>query len=133
MLETQRYFLQSAQGKQATPPSPQPPQLVSSDPVKDFERVRSDTIETFSQDGVIERTGPAIGIAFADTLLHGWDLAKAAGIDTTMPEGLAEAAYATIHGRFTDEQRRGVFKPELPVPAGASAQERLLAYTGRKS
>ena len=59
------------------------------------------------------------------------DLAKATGQDPTMPEGLPEAAYNTIHGRFSDEQRIGVFKPEVPVPPGASFQDRLLAYTGR--
>ncbi len=48
-----------------------------------------------------------------------------------MPEELATTAYETIHGRFTDEQRKGVFKPEIKVPADASAQEKLLAYTGR--
>jgi hypothetical protein len=48
-----------------------------------------------------------------------------------MPKGLPEAAYEMIHGRFTDEQRKGVFKPEVPVNADASAQDKLLAYAGR--
>ena len=73
---------------------------------------------------VIERTGPALGIAFSDQLLHGWDLAIATGQDATMPDGLAQAAYDMIHGRFTDEQRRGVFKPEIAVARDASAQDR---------
>ena len=72
-----------------------------------------------------------MGIAFSDQLLHGWDLAKATGQDTTMPDGLAEAAYEMIHGRFTDDQRKGVFKPEVTVADDASAQDKLLAYTGR--
>ena len=88
-------------------------------------------LSTYGQEGVIEKTGPSLGIAFSDQLLHGWDLAKATGQDTTMPEGLPEAAYEMIHGRFTDEQRKGLFKPEVRVPPNASAQEKLLAYTGR--
>ena len=48
-----------------------------------------------------------------------------------MPDGLPDAAYSLIHGRFTDEQRKGIFKPEIPVGPNASAQDRLLAYTGR--
>ncbi len=36
-----------------------------------------------------------------------------------------------IHGRFTDEQRKGVFKPEIAVSDDASSEERLLGYTGR--
>ena len=72
-----------------------------------------------------------LGIAFTEQLLHGWDLARATDQDATMPAGLAEAAYEAIHGRFTDEQRKGVFGPELAVGAHATPQERLLAYTGR--
>jgi hypothetical protein len=36
-----------------------------------------------------------------------------------------------IHGKFTDDQRKGMFKPEVPVCPDASAQDKLLAYTGR--
>jgi uncharacterized protein (TIGR03086 family) len=99
--------------------------------VADFKRARAETISTFEKPGVIEKTGPALGIAFSDLLLHGWDLARATAQDATMPKGLPEAAYEMIHGRFTEEQRKGVFKPEVKVPAKASAQDRLLAYTGR--
>ena len=73
-------------------------------------------LSAFGEPGVIEKTGPSLGIAFSDQLLHGWDLAKATGQDATMPDGLAEAAYEMIHGRFTDEQRKGVFKPEVRSP-----------------
>lgn len=48
-----------------------------------------------------------------------------------MPNGLADAAYNMIHGKFTDDQRKGMFKPELQVGSHASGQEKLLAYTGR--
>ena len=88
-------------------------------------------MDAFGEDGVIDRTGPSLGIAFSDQLLHGWDLATATGQDATMPEDLPALAYEMIHGRFTDEQRKGVFKPEVPVAPNASAQEKLLAYTGR--
>ena len=131
MLETQQYFVKRARGEDASPPSPNVPQLMSDDPVADFERARDDTLATFGQRGVIEKTGPSLGIAFTETLLHGWDVAQATEQDATMPDGLAQAAYDMIHGRFTDEQRKGVFGPELPVPSTASPQERLLAYTGR--
>ncbi len=131
MLDTQRYFVGAARGQDVSPPSPTPPDLVGSDPCGDFRRAQDEAVRTFAEPGVIERTGPALGIAFSDQLLHGWDLARSTAQDATMPEGLPEAAYAMIHGRFTDDQRKGVFKPEIPVPADASAQERLLAYTGR--
>jgi uncharacterized protein (TIGR03086 family) len=132
MLETQRYFVGSARGEDASPPGQTPPStLLGDDPVSAFKRAREETMSTFGDKDVQEKTGPALGIAFADQLLHGWDLAKATGQDTTMPPGLAEAAYQTIHGKFTDEQRKGVFKPEVKVGDEASAQDKLLAYTGR--
>jgi uncharacterized protein (TIGR03086 family) len=132
MLETQQYFVKSARGEQASPPSSDaPPTLMGGDPVAAFSRARAETIDTFGQPGVIDKTGPSLGIATADQLLHGWDLAKATGQDATMPDGLAEMAYETVHGKFTDEQRTGTFKPEVEVAADASAQDRLLAYTGR--
>jgi len=130
MIQTQQFFSGSAQGKQV-PLSPDPPDLVGDDPVGNFEHAREDVIDVFSQPGVIEKTGPSLSIAFSDMLIHGWDIARATGQDDRMPDGLAQAAYDAIHGRFTDEQRKGVFKPEVDTDASASAQEKLLAYTGR--
>ena len=131
MLDTQRYFIGVARGEDVLPPSPTPPTVVGDDPTGPFERGRSELLEAFGQRGVIDRTGPSLGIAFADQLLHGWDLAKATAQDAGMPDGLADVAYAMIHGRFTDEQRTGVFKAAVPVAADASRQDQLLAYTGR--
>ena len=131
MLDTQRYFVSSARGNDASRPSPHPPELLGDDPVADFTKARTETLNTFGEKGVIEKTGPSLGIAFSDQLLHGWDLARATGQDTTMPADLPEAAYEMIHGRFTDEQRKGIFKPEVRVPPNASAQAKLLGYTGR--
>ena len=133
MLETQQYFVRSGRGEDASPPSPTPPDLLSGDPMADFEAVQSEMLKTFVDPEVIERLPvSALGIAFSDQLLHGWDLAQAAGQDATMPGGLPEAAYSLIHGRFTEDERKGVFKPEIAVPSTATPQDRLLAYTGRE-
>ena len=131
MLDAQHYFVSAARGEDVSPPSPNPPQLLSADPVADFTSARDETLRTFGEDGVIEKTGPSLGIAFCDQLLHGWDLARATGQDATMPAGLPEAAYGMIHGRLTADQRKGAFKPEIAVDDDASAQDKLLAYTGR--
>lgn len=133
MLETQRYFLSAARGGDAPPPGPNPPTILSDDPVADFQHARSEMLNSYAGEGVIDKTGPALGIAFSDQLLHGWDIATATGQDARMPDDLAEAAHQMIHGRFTDEQRKGVFKPEIQVAADASPQEKLLAYTGRRA
>ena len=130
MLDTQRYFVGAARGADVAL-SQDPPDLLGDDPCSDFARARAETLATFGEPGAIDETGPALGIAFSDLLLHGWDLAVSTGQDPAMPEALPAAAYAMIHGRFTDEQRRGVFKPEIVMPSDSSAQEKLLAYTGR--
>jgi uncharacterized protein (TIGR03086 family) len=131
MLQTQRYFAGSARGEDVSL-SQTPPALLGDDPVADFEHARDDVLRTFGEPGVIEQTGPALGIAFSDQLLHGWDLARATGQDARMPDGLPEASYDLIHGRFTEEQRKGVFDPEISVGPDATPQEKLLAYTGRQ-
>jgi uncharacterized protein (TIGR03086 family) len=131
MLDTQRYFTGAARGESVSPPSPTPPSLIGDNPVPTFEAGRDEMIDAFRQPGAIAKTGPILGIALAEQLIHGWDLAKATGQDTTMPEGLPEAAYEMIHGRFTDDERIGVFKPEVAISANALPQARLLAYTGR--
>ena len=131
MLDTQAYFAGAARGEEVSPPASSPPSLLTDDPSADFERATGEVVDVYSREGVIEKTGPALGIAFCDQLLHGWDLARATKQDATMPDGLAEAAYEHIQGRFTDEQRQGVFEPEIPVGDDATPQQRLLAYTGR--
>jgi uncharacterized protein (TIGR03086 family) len=131
MLETQQYFIRHARGEEASPPATMPPELLSDEPLNDFARSRTDMLATFGEPGATEQTDASLGIAFSDQLLHGRDLAKATGQDTAMPAELAKAAYETIHGRFTDEQRKGVFKPAITVADDATSQERLLAYTGR--
>jgi uncharacterized protein (TIGR03086 family) len=132
IVQTQRYFVSAAKGEDASPPTPTPPDLVSDDAAADLRDVQAQVIEAFSPDGVIERTGPLFGIAFVDQLVHGWDLATATGQDSSMPDGLAQAAYELIHGKFSDDQRGGRFKPPVPVADDATPQQRLLAYTGRQ-
>jgi uncharacterized protein (TIGR03086 family) len=131
MLDTQRYFQGVALGTDASLPSPRPPDLLGNDPVADIRQAQAKTVSAFEPEGVIDKTGPSLGIAFSDQLLHGWDLATATHQDATMPEGLPEAAYEQIHGAFTDEQRKGVFKPEVDPGPNPSMQDKLLAYTGR--
>jgi len=129
MLETQKYFAGSARGEEVSL-SPNPPDLLGNDPCADFDQARAETLRTFGKPGVIDRTGPALGIGFSDQLLHGWDLAVSTVQDATMPEGLPESGYAIIHGRFTDEQRKGVFKPELRLTRPPPPRKNFLRTPG---
>jgi uncharacterized protein (TIGR03086 family) len=132
MLLIQRHFVGVARGDTVSLSlSEDPPDLLSDDPISDFDAARAETLRTFGEPGVIERTGMALAALFGDQLIHGWDLAVSTGQDPTMPEGLPEAAYSIILGRWPEEQRKGVLKPEVRIETDSSAQEKLLAYSGR--
>jgi len=132
MLLIQRTFTGVARGEEfALSLDVDPPDVLSSDPISDFEHARAETLRTFGEPGVVERTGTVLGNLFGDQLIHGWDLAVSTRQDAVMPEGLADAAYALAYGNFTEESRQGVLQPEIVVAADASAQEKLLAYAGR--
>ena len=132
MLDTQHTSSVPARGEDASPPGPIRPSCSATIRPRTSSGRADEMLSTYREPGVIEKTGPSLGIAFGDQLLHGWDLAKATRQDATMPDGLPEAVFEMIHGRFTDDQRKGTFKPEVKVGADASAQDKLLAYTGRK-
>ena len=54
MLETQRFFLGAAWGEDASPPSPNPPELIGDDPVADFDAARTEMVRAYRAPGVIE-------------------------------------------------------------------------------
>jgi uncharacterized protein (TIGR03086 family) len=76
----------------------------------------------------------AAGINVTDTLVHGWDLAKATGQDPALDPALAAAVLEFCRTAITDEIRagRGAFGPMVPVPDDASATDRLVGFLGRQ-
>ena len=91
-------------------------------------------------DGALDR-GPmtgmpkhmAMGLATADVLVHGWDLARAIGADDTLPEAAVEAVHIGL-AQAPPEMIRNpqVFGPIVEVPADASAQDKLIGFVGRQ-
>jgi uncharacterized protein (TIGR03086 family) len=67
-----------------------------------------------------------------DLLVHGWDLARATGIDEAMdPADVASLDEASR--QFGDKMRGpGAFGPEVEAPANADQQAKVLAYLGRE-
>jgi uncharacterized protein (TIGR03086 family) len=91
-----------------------------------------------SYDGFFGRTTLAASIDqfySMDLVIHAWDLARAAGLKDFEPMLPAEIAKVnTALESFGDNMRQpGVFGPEVPVPAGADAQTKLLAVVGRRA
>ena len=69
-----------------------------------------------------------------DQFIHGWDLAKATGQDTSLDADLVEFAYGMlVSGGFANMGRQaGFIGPEIAVPDSSSAQDKLIAYMGRQ-
>lgn len=70
-----------------------------------------------------------------DVLVHSWDLARAMGLDERLDADDVHRMYEELTGRdkaMQDAMRRpDVYGPPVKLPAGASEQDRLLAFTGR--
>jgi uncharacterized protein (TIGR03086 family) len=68
---------------------------------------------------------------FMDTLIHGWDIAKATGQDTRLDPDLVAACLPVAQELTRQFRAAGVFGEELPVAPDADPQTRLLALVGR--
>jgi uncharacterized protein (TIGR03086 family) len=66
-----------------------------------------------------------------DTVVHGWDIAKATGQDTRLDAGLVEACLPIAVQLTTQFRNAGVFGECLPFGPDADAQTTLLAIMGR--
>lgn len=68
---------------------------------------------------------------FVDQFIHAWDLAAAIGADRELPQKLVLGASSYFSSHAEDWRTGGVFGPQTNVDAEASAQDKLLAITGR--
>jgi uncharacterized protein (TIGR03086 family) len=67
-----------------------------------------------------------------DLLVHGWDLARATGLDEAMEPADVERLDAAAQA-FGDNMRGpGAFGDAVEPPPGADQQQRVLAYLGRQ-
>ena len=72
------------------------------------------------------------GHRIIDVLIHGWDLAKATGGDTTLDPELVEACWAIIEPQYEMLVGSGVFGTSAPPPPDADPATRLLLALGRQ-
>ncbi len=64
--------------------------------------------------------------------LRVYDLSKAIGIDTQMPEDLVQGLWDQIYPQIDEWRAMGVFPSAVKVPEDAPLQDRLLGMTGRQ-
>jgi uncharacterized protein (TIGR03086 family) len=107
-----------------------------------FHTATARAMAAFQQPGVLEKVvklpfgempaGIALNVAVFDVATHAVDLARATGqkIDDTE---LLDAALAQGKEMIGPELRQpGLFDAEQPAPSGASADDKLLAFAGRR-
>ncbi len=67
----------------------------------------------------------------SDVLVHCWDLARAAGIDVELDEGLATAALVMAEQHADSFKTSAMFGDPVAVPDDAPVTDRLLGFFGR--
>jgi uncharacterized protein (TIGR03086 family) len=100
--------------------------------------------ETWSEPGAWEGTAwiagfeapsSAVGVTAANELVvHGWDVARSSGQQLVLDEAALAPArefVAMISGPDSEQARGDAFGPALPVPAGASLLDEVVAGNGR--
>ena len=72
-----------------------------------------------------------------DLLIHSWDLACSIGADDALPPDVVAATTEGLHHvppdllRGTNPLGQKMMGPAVEVPDDASAQDKMLAFTGR--
>ena len=78
------------------------------------------------------------GFLIGDLLLHSWDLARSIGADEALPLDAVEATTIGLHHvppallRGTNPLGQKMMAAAVEVPADASPQDKMLAFTGRR-
>ena len=80
--------------------------------------------------------GPVPGSVYCghrtlDLVIHGWDLAKGTGQDTTLDPELVDAVAAIVAPQVDMLAGSGMFGRPVGIPSDADAQTRLLSQLGR--
>jgi len=70
-------------------------------------------------------------VACSDTLVHTWDLARAAGQDEQLDAGAVELAWEWMEPAGERLRASGDFGPAVEPPPHADVQTRLLCFLGR--
>ena len=114
------------------------------DPAATYRRTVKEMVEAWRQPGALDReialprgqrgrSEVALWIHLAETLVHGWDLARATGQDPVFDPEVVEASLAECIGRVPAERPEGsAFRDPVPVEGSTAPLERLAAYLGRK-
>jgi uncharacterized protein (TIGR03086 family) len=132
-------------GTPAAPPDPLAdgaPDLVGSGPLAAYQEATERALKASRREGAVEATYPSafgdlpggalFGFTTLDVLVHGWDIAKATGQQTTLDPELAEAVLGFARHAIMPAMRDASIGPEVDVPTDAPVTDRLVAFLGRR-
>jgi len=116
-------------------------------PGDDWDQIRAAFGDLLSDPSRLQGSVPEFGgipkgelAAFltGDLLIHSWDLARSIGADDTLPPNTVEATTIGLHHvppgllRGTNPLGQKMMAAAVEVPADASPQDKMLAFTGRQ-
>ncbi len=116
--------------------------ILGDDPLAAYEASAGEAAAAFRGPGAMDSPvavsyGPVPGSVycghrFIDVLIHGWDLARATGQNTTLPPDLVEACFEVVEPQRELLEGSGEFGTFQQVGAQADRQTQLLAILGRR-
>jgi uncharacterized protein (TIGR03086 family) len=117
----------------------------SGDYVQAYERAAADARAAFAVPGALEQEftlpwgqtpgSAALGLAVADAVVHGWDLARATDQALPIDDDIADAIYGMTSSMMQPKgsyPRGDSFAEPLDVGDDATPTDRMLAYLGRQ-
>jgi uncharacterized protein (TIGR03086 family) len=118
------------------------PDYLGGDPAGAYSAVAQRCLVAFGGPGALDEIydfvfGPTSGLTIAnislqESLIHGWDMARGAGLAYAPdPEAVGAVARFNAEREGGSIRREGMFGPEQPVPSGAGPFEVLLGRLGR--
>lgn len=133
LIDTQRSFLAGQDVDLGPRPDGDPPTSWAAHVTAVGEKV-DETTRQREYDGYFGRT--TVGATLTDfygfdMVAHRWDIARALGRDTTFTDPEMDAMEASITVFGENLYAEGICARPVPVPDGATRQERLLATLGR--
>ena len=114
------------------------------DPVAAFQFTAKEVGEVLSAPGALEKTYDMpwgetpgemlLGLAIADTTIHGWDIAAGTGQPFDVDDDVAEAVLGMTTSMLEPKgqmPRGPSFAPPVEVPADAPVMDQVVGYMGR--
>jgi uncharacterized protein (TIGR03086 family) len=119
-----------------------PPPADTGNPTTDWSSAHADMMVALADPALVSKVvttpfgqmpfGAFVGmIAAADTLVHTWDLARAAGLDESLDPESVRITYDNLKPMDGMIRGEGMFKPAVPAPEDADAQTEMLCFCGR--